>query len=73
MAGHRGLSESSGVDDWPTYPFPKGLIAGLIKGNQWVFRSPDHKARKISGGTSSGGVGRLALRWVFEMVGKGGS
>ena len=22
----------------------KGLIAGLMKGNQWVFISPDHKA-----------------------------
>ncbi len=25
-------------------PRNKGLIAGLIKGNQWVFISPDHKA-----------------------------
>ena len=28
----------------------KGLIAGLIKGNHWVFISPDHKALAISGG-----------------------
>ena len=25
-------------------PRNQGLIAGLIKGNQWVFISPDHKA-----------------------------
>ena len=24
-----------------------GLIAGLIKGNQWVFISPDHKGPRL--------------------------
>ena len=28
----------------PPPPSNKGFIAGLIKGNQWVFINPDHKA-----------------------------
>ena len=41
-----------------TYPpqFDKGLIAGLIKRNQWVFVSPDHKAGYFQG-RYVGGVG----------------
>ncbi len=42
-----------------TYPpaETKGLIAGLIKGNQWVFISPDHKALFPGGrGATSGGL-----------------
>ena len=36
---------------WSTYPPAqnKGFIASLIKENQWVFRSPAHKALSISG------------------------
>ena len=36
-------------------PRNKGLIAGLIKGNQWLI-SPNHKALFLGGGTL-GGVG----------------
>ena len=32
-------------------PPRKGLIFGLIKGNQWVFIVPDHKAGYLLGGT----------------------
>ena len=31
-------------------PGIRGLIAGLIKGNQWVFINPDHKAGYFFGG-----------------------
>ena len=39
-----------------TYPPPrnKGLIAGLIKGNQWLI-SPDHKAGYFWGGVRGPG------------------
>ena len=40
-------------------PRNKSLIAGLIKGNQWVFISPDHEAllfHLISGGVVRGPV-----------------
>ncbi len=30
-----------------TPPRSKGLTAGLIKGNQWVFISPDHKGPRL--------------------------
>ena len=33
----------------------KGLIAGLIKGSQWVFISPNHKAGYFWGGYVGGG------------------
>ena len=45
----------------PPPQFNNGLIAGLIKGNQWVFISPDHKAGYSWGGTS-GGVGLPVMR-----------
>ena len=32
-----------------TPPRNKALIAGLIKGNQWVFINPDHKALFFGG------------------------
>ena len=38
-------------------PSNKGLIAGLIKGNQWVFINPDHKA-----GYFLGGVARIPMK-----------
>ena len=37
-----------------TPPRNKGLIAGLIKGNQWLI-SPDHKAGYFWGGYVRGG------------------
>ena len=37
-------------------PRNKGLIAGLIKGNQWVFISPDHKAGYFWAGGMLGGL-----------------
>ena len=40
-----------------TYPpRNKGLIAGLIKGNQWLI-SPDHKANNFWGGVRGPGGG----------------
>ena len=39
----------------------KGLIAGLIKGNQWVFINPDHKAGYFLGGVALGGVARIPM------------
>ena len=33
----------------------KGLIAGLIKGNQWVFINPDHNGWLFLRGGSFGG------------------
>ena len=36
----------------------KGLIAGLIKGNQWL--SPDHKALFLGGVRLGGGGGYVA-------------
>ena len=35
----------------------RGLIAGLIKGNQWVFIVPDHKAGYFLRGKRSFGGG----------------
>ena len=48
-----------------TYPpqIHKGLIAGLIKGKQWVFISPDHKAGYFWGGTLGGGI-FFCIIWV---------
>ena len=42
----------------PKLPPPgnKALIAGLIKGNQWVFIVPDHKAGYFLGGSFGGGT-----------------
>ena len=36
-------------------PSNKGLIAGLIKGNQWVFIVPDHKGRLFLAEVALGG------------------
>ena len=47
-------------------PGNKGFIAGLIKENPMVLRSPDHKAGYFWGGTFRG-VGSLAiiaLEWL---------
>ena len=48
-----------------TYPHPRnmGLIFGLIKGNQWVFISPDHKAGYVWGGEYVARGGRLTSHW----------
>ena len=40
-------------------PRNKGLIAGLIKGNQWLI-SPDHKALFL-GRVALGGVARIPM------------
>ena len=61
---HHGLGETYSwlvIQPTPprvTYPLPrnKGLIAGLIKGNQWLI-SPDHKALFLGGLRGPGGVG----------------
>ncbi len=58
----------------PTPPGPRtppqkspGLIAGLIKGNLWVFISPDHKALFISApGVRGPGEGWLMLAQVLH-------
>ena len=45
-------------------PRNKGLIAGLVKGNQWVFISPDHKGpRLFLGGNVAlgGGPARIPM------------
>ena len=47
-----------------THLYNHALIAGLIKGNQWVFISPDHKALFISGGGTLGG-GRLTSHQIL--------
>ena len=44
-----------------TPPRNKGLIAGLIKGNQWVFISPDHKPGYFWGGFPVTGGGWLTI------------
>ena len=59
-----------------TPPSNKGLIAGLIKGNQWLI-NPDHKALFLRGG----GVARISmnktphgpttgLKSLFEILGR---
>ena len=48
-------------------PRNKGLIAGLIKGNQWLI-SPDHKAGYFWGGTWPGGVGWPAMIQVLFLI-----
>ena len=66
-----GVSVYPGFDQimagQPTPPGPrtpprnKGLIAGLIKGNQWVFISPDHKGpRLFLGGGATWRLGGVA-------------
>ena len=46
----------------------KGLIFGLIKGNQWVFISPDHKALcPGGGGTFTSGI-RLDVTYCNTLV-----
>ena len=45
----------------------RGLTAGLIKGNQWVFISPDHKAGYSWGGTWPGG-GRLTSHDCWHLI-----
>ena len=50
-----------------TPPRNKGLIAGLIKGNHWVFISPDHKALFLGGRYVRGGGGRLTNPWLKFM------
>ena len=49
-----------------TPPRNKGLIFGLIKGNQWLI-CPDHKALLLGGVRGPGGGPRLTSResWVF--------
>ncbi len=42
-------------------PSNKGLIAGLIKGNQWVFIVPDHKGRLFLAEVALGG--QLGFPW----------
>ena len=50
----------------------KGLIAGLIKGNQWLI-SPDHKALFVGGGTwPGGGLVDLPLQKGGKREGLGG-
>ena len=44
-------------------PRNKGLIAGLIKGNQWLI-SPDHKAGYFCGGYGGGGL--VDEPWYLE-------
>ena len=46
-----------------THLYNHALIAGLNKGNQWVFISPDHKALFISGGGTLAG-GRLTSHHI---------
>ena len=43
-----------------TPPSNKGLIAGLIKGNQW-FINPRNKAGYFLGGVASGGAARIPM------------
>ena len=40
----------------PPETIHKALMFGLIKGNQWVFISPDHEAGYFWGGYVRGGV-----------------
>ena len=55
--GNRRISEEpKGTPPMPPPPGNKALIAGLIKGNQWVFIVPDHKAGYFLGGVALGGV-----------------
>ena len=61
-----------------TYPPPrkKGLMFGLLKENQWVFISPDHKAGYFWGGwvgtwyvaLKGGGKGWLTSHGFLKMV-----
>ena len=49
----------------------KGLIFGLIKGNQWVFISPDHKAGYFWGGYVRAGGSRsphLPMESLVDMA-----
>ena len=61
-SGILGMLEADGLNRVTCHRNPprnKGLIAGLIKGNQWLI-SPDHKAGYFLGeGTWPGGRGWL--------------
>ena len=45
-------------------PSNKGSIAGLIKGNQWVFYKPLIRPA-ISGGVALGGVARIPMNQII--------